>query len=52
MVGFSATMLVGTIVGSLVAARLRVDRSLNAFAGVLVAVALANAVAAGRALWG
>lgn len=51
-VGFSATMLVGTLVGSLVAARLRVDRSLNAFAGVLVAVALANAVAAGRALWG
>lgn len=47
---FTATMLVGSLVGSQVAHRLPAQKALNAFAGLLVAVALANGVAAAIAL--
>lgn len=50
-VGFTATMLVGSLVGSGFADRLPVERTLKSFAGLLVAVALANGVAAGWAIW-
>lgn len=49
-VPFAATMLVGSALGALVSARLPAKRSLQAFAGLLVAVALANGIAAGWAL--
>jgi uncharacterized membrane protein YfcA len=51
-VGFSGTMLVGSLVGSAVSHRLPMDKALNAFAGLLVAVAAANAIAAGWSIWG
>src|SRR5690606_12614502 len=51
-VGFSATMLVGSLVGSLVAHRLPAEKTLRAFAALLVAVAVANGAAAGWAIWG
>jgi uncharacterized membrane protein YfcA len=49
---FTATMLVGTLAGSLVASRLPAERSLQAFAALLVLVALGNGIAAGLALAG
>ena len=51
-IGFTSTMLVGSLAGSVVAHRLPVDKTLKAFAGLLVAVALANGAAAGWAIWG
>ena len=51
-VPFTATMLVGSLIGGLVAHRLPAKRSLHAFAVLLVAVAIANGVAAAVALWG
>lgn len=51
-VGFTGTMIVGSVAGSVVAHRLPVDKTLRAFAGLLVAVAIANGVAAGWAIWG
>lgn len=47
---FAGTMLIGSALGTLVSARLPVRRSLQAFAGLLVAVAIANGVAASWAL--
>ncbi len=49
---FTATMVVGSYVGSRVAHRLPPAASLRAFASLLVLVAVGNAVAAGAALWG
>ena len=49
-VPFTLTMLVGSTIGSLVATRLPARRSLHAFAALLVAVAVANGVAAALAL--
>lgn len=49
---FTVAMLLGSLLGSNVAHRLPVERSLKAFAGLLVAVALANGIAAGFALVG
>lgn len=51
-VPFTATMLVGSLAGSLLAHRLPAQRSLQAFAALLVVVAVANGVAAGVALAG
>jgi uncharacterized membrane protein YfcA len=51
-IGFSATMLVGSLAGSMVAHRLPAEKTLRAFAGLLVAVAIANAAAAATAIWG
>jgi uncharacterized membrane protein YfcA len=51
-VPFTATMLVGSLVGGLVAHRLPARRSLHAFAALLVAVAVANGAAAAFALVG
>jgi uncharacterized membrane protein YfcA len=51
-VPFTATMLVGSLVGSLVAHRLPPERSLHAFASLLVLVAIANGIAAATALAG
>jgi uncharacterized membrane protein YfcA len=51
-VPFTATMLVGSLVGGLVAHRLPARRSLQAFAALLVAVAVANGAAAAFALVG
>lgn len=47
---FTATMIVGSTIGALVAHRLPPVRSLQAFAVLLVLVAIGNAVAAGLAL--
>lgn len=47
---FTVTMLVGSVLGALAARRLAPERSLRAFAVLLVAVAVANAGAAGLAL--
>lgn len=49
---FTATMVVGSVVGGLIAHRLPARRSLYAFAALLVAVAIANGVAAALALAG
>jgi uncharacterized membrane protein YfcA len=49
-VPFTATMLVGSLTGALVAHRLPAQRSLQAFATLLVLVALGNAAAAIAAL--
>lgn len=43
---FTATMIVGSLVGSLIAHRLPAKHSLQAFAGLLVVVAVANGAAA------
>lgn len=51
-VPFTATMLVGSLAGSLVASRLPAERSLQAFAGLLVLVALGNGAVAAAALLG
>lgn len=51
-VPFAATMLVGSLVGSLLADRLPAAASLRAFAGLLVLVAVGNGVVAGAALLG
>ena len=51
-VGFTSTMLVGSLAGSTLAPRLPVDKTLKAFAGLLLAVAVANGIAAGWAIWG
>lgn len=51
-VPFTATMLVGSFVGSLVAHRLPAKRSLQAFAALLVLVAIGNGFAAATALAG
>jgi uncharacterized membrane protein YfcA len=51
-VPFALTMIVGTTVGSLVAARVPARRALHGFALLLIAVALANAAAAAIALTG
>jgi uncharacterized membrane protein YfcA len=51
-VPFTATMLVGSLVGGLVAHRLPAKRSLHAFAVLLVGVAVANGIAAAVALAG
>jgi uncharacterized protein len=50
-VSFTVTMLVGSLVGAAVAHRLPPRRSLHAFAGLLVLVAVANAAAAVTALY-
>jgi uncharacterized membrane protein YfcA len=47
---FAATMLVGSLIGSQVAHRLPAQKALNAFAALLVAVAVANGIAAAVAL--
>ena len=49
---FTATMLVGSFAGSLIAHRLPVQRSLQAFAVLLVLVAIGNGVAAAVSLAG
>ena len=49
---FTVTMLVGSTVGALIAHRLPPARSLQAFAALLVAVAVANGIAASVALAG
>jgi uncharacterized membrane protein YfcA len=49
---FTATMLVGSFLGSRFGAKLPPRLSLNAFAGLLVAVALATGLAAAAAMWG
>jgi uncharacterized membrane protein YfcA len=49
---FTAAMLIGSLAGSNLGHRLPVERSLKAFAVLLVAVALANGVAATAALIG
>lgn len=49
-VPFTATMLAGTLAGSLLAHRLPAERSLQAFAALLVAVAIGNGAAAVLAL--
>lgn len=49
---FTATMVVGSLVGSLVAHRLPPKQSLQAFATLLVLVAVGNGLAAAYALWG
>ena len=49
---FTAAMLIGSLAGSNLGHRLPVERSLKAFAVLLVAVALANGVAATAALVG
>jgi uncharacterized membrane protein YfcA len=51
-VPFTVTMLVGSLVGSLIAHRLPPERSLHAFASLLVVVAVANGIAAATALAG
>jgi uncharacterized membrane protein YfcA len=51
-VPFTATMLVGSAVGSAVAASLPPKRSLHAFAALLVAVAIGNGIATATALLG
>jgi uncharacterized membrane protein YfcA len=51
-VPFTATMLVGSLVGSMIAHRLPPERSLHAFAALLVVVATANGIAAATALAG
>ncbi len=51
-VPFTATMLVGSLVGSLLADRLPPKASLRAFAVLLVLVAVGNGLAAGAALIG
>ena len=51
-VPFTATMLVGSFAGSLIAHRLPVQRSLQAFAVLLVLVAIGNGVAAAVSLAG
>ncbi|MGB3054792.1 MAG: sulfite exporter TauE/SafE family protein [Acidimicrobiales bacterium] len=48
---FTATMVVGSLAGSLVAHRLPPRQSLTAFATLLVLVAVANAAAAAHAIW-
>jgi uncharacterized membrane protein YfcA len=49
---FTATMVVGSLAGSLVAHRLPPKQSLQAFATLLVVVAVGNGLAAGYAIWG
>jgi uncharacterized protein len=49
-VPFTATMLAGGLVGAAIAHRLPMKRSLQAFAGLLVAVAIGNGIAAAAAL--
>ena len=51
-VPFSATMLVGSLAGSLIAHRLPAERSLRAFAALLVVVAIGNGVVAAVDLLG
>jgi uncharacterized membrane protein YfcA len=51
-VPFTVTMLIGSLVGSLVANRLPPTASLRAFAALLVIVAVGNGVAAGLSLTG
>jgi hypothetical protein len=50
-VPFASTMLVGSAVGALFAARLPARRSLQLFAGLLIAVAIANGALVGWELW-
>ena len=49
---FTATMVIGSLVGSLVAHRLPPKQSLQAFATMLVVVAVGNGLAAAYAIWG
>ena len=49
---FTATMVIGSLVGSLVAHRLPPKQSLQAFATLLVVVAVGNGLAAAYAIWG
>jgi uncharacterized membrane protein YfcA len=49
---FTATMVVGSLAGSLVAHRLPPKQSLQAFATLLVVVAVGNGLAAAYAIWG
>ena len=49
---FTATMVAGSLAGSLVAHRLPPKQSLQAFATLLVLVAIGNGLAAGYAIWG
>lgn len=51
-VPFTATMLVGSLFGSLVAHRLPAKRSLTAFASLLILVAVGNGIASSLAIWG
>lgn len=50
-VPFAATMLVGSAVGAMFASRLPARRSLQLFAGLLIAVAVANGTLVGWELW-
>jgi hypothetical protein len=49
-VPFTVTMIIGSVVGAMIAHRLPPQRSLQYFAGLLVAVAIGNGIAAAVAL--